>query len=257
MTWVLSADVGDATRKLVLIGYANHAHKGGRHSWASKDTIAEYANCSKRTVQRHVDALLAAGWLRHGDQQQVAHLRADRRPVVYDVAMNEATRAEWAAAAAAGRGDNLSPRASEPGTRRGDEAVSTRDAATGGQPVTPSEGHGVTHGVTQPCPPRGDTAVSTEPYLNQELPPLPPASGGRPCAKPGPTPHPNCRGCGTTNRQLADQRRRDEAARRRQTEQARLQAERELLAARSRPAEEVADLLAATRNQIAQTRRTA
>lgn len=191
MTWALSADVGDATRKLVLIGYANHAHKDGRNSWASKATIADYVNCHPKTVTRHVQALIEDGWLREGDQQQVAHLRADRRPVVYDLAMTDAQRDTW-------RGDNLSP----------------RDDDTTGQPVPPSEVHGGTHGGT-PVSERGDTAVSHKPYGTSELPPTPRRAGepGRRgpspvrCSRHGDTPGDNCRRCGTTARQVAAQER--------------------------------------------------
>lgn len=122
MTWALSADVGDSTRKLVLIGYANHAHKDGRNTWATKGLIADYVNCDPKTITRQVKKLISEGWMREGDQSQVAHLRADRRPVVYDLAMTEATRLSWKAEhEAAQRGDT-----------RGDTGV-----RTGGQGCVP------------------------------------------------------------------------------------------------------------------------
>lgn len=227
ITWALNADVGDSTRKLVLIGYANHAHKDGRNSWASKDTIAEYANCHVKTVRRHVRELVAAGWMREGDQKQVSHLRADRRPVVYDVAMTEAQRLEWATA---------SPVDNPPV-----ESLVRGDSLSGRAP-----GHGGTDGGT-PVGARGDTAVSPEPSRTRELPPQPPAERGERCAKPGPTPHRNCRGCGTTNKQLAAQRRREGAERARAAEVARLAAERQRVASSSRPAAEVPDLVSRIR----------
>lgn len=220
MTWALNADVGDSTRKLVLIGYANHAHKDGRNSWASKETIAEYVNCSAKTVRRHVAALIAEGWIREGDQDQVAHLRADRRPIVYDLAMTKATRREWAAEA---RGDNLTGRESE----RPDTAVTGRD-----------DTHGGTDGGS-PVAARGDTAVSPEPRTNQGTSPLPPPAGATSCAKPGPTPHVNCRGCGTTNRQLEAQRKRDAAEAERLAEAERRESERRHLALVRRPADDL------------------
>lgn len=218
MTWALNANVGDATRKLVLIGYANHAHKDGRNAWAAKSTVAEYVNCSVKTVTRHVQALIADGWLREGDQQQVAHLRADRRPVVYDLAMTEATRREWAEEASTGRTDILSPR---------DAATTAGDSDERGDNLTGRDGaHGGTHGGT-PVTERGDTAVSHKPSRTKELPPTPPASGGPATAATHPdqprcqrhtTPQPNCRGCGTTNRQLAEQARRAKAEQARRAE---------------------------------------
>lgn len=222
MTWALNADVGDSTRKLVLIGYANHAHKDGRNSWASKETIAEYVNCSAKTVRRHVQALIADGWMREGNQEQVAHLRADRRPVVYDVAMTEATRRAWAAD---GPVDNSSER---------------------GDTLTGRDRHGGTHGGS-PVSARGDTAVSPEPRTNQGTTPLPPPAGATTCAKPGPTPHVNCRGCGTTNRQLEAERRRIQASAQRTADAERAAAERRHLALVRRPA---ADLDPAVRADI-------
>lgn len=184
MSHVLNLDVGDSTRKLVLVGLANHADKSGRCAFPSLTTVAAYACCSKRTVQRHIAVLLNEGRLREGDQRLVAHLPKDRRPVVYDVAMNEDERAAWQAtsgeintlrafssangskgveakAKAAGmdvsaqavqdessesaRGDNLTPRSEEV---RGDN-LSPRRGDTHDTPgVTPVTERGDTH-VTQ------------------------------------------------------------------------------------------------------------
>lgn len=195
--------VGDPYRKLVLLAYADYAHRNGRNSCPSKPTVAEYAECDKRTVQRHTDALLAAGFIRRGDQSIVEHIRADRRPVVYDIAMDDQTRLAWQVAAE--RGDIATPRPDEdledPDPERGDtESPRPRSA------LSPRDD---THGVTDPGP-RGDTAVSPNPSTNP-LPPSPPAADaaaaveGR-CARHGDAQSPNCRGCGTTQRQ------RDEAA---------------------------------------------
>lgn len=201
ISWVLGSQVGDTTRKFVLAGFANHAHKDGRHAWPSIESIAEYVECSERTVQRAVRDLVADGWMREGDQQQVAHLRGDRRPKVYDLAMNEETRAAWKAAGAA--------------TPRGD-TVTPRPGSTGRQGDAPSEAHGVTDGVT-PVTPRGDTGV-TQTVMNPRTTPVAPTTG---CQRPGQRPHPNCRGCGTTNRQVAEQQRREaDEARRREAAQA-------------------------------------
>jgi DNA-binding MarR family transcriptional regulator len=223
MTWALSADVGDSTRKLVLIGYANHAHKDGRNSWASKDTIAEYVNCDPKTVRRHVKALIAAGWLREGDQSQVIHLRADRRPVVYDLAMSDAQRAQWKAeqvpAGENARPDNLSPRES---------------------------GHGGTSGGT-PVGARGDMAMSPEPSRTQEPLPNPSAARGIGCVRHSAGPVANCRGCGTTQRQLEARRQADLDEQRRDDARRALEAEHgRRLTAVPLPA----DLKAQTRDQI-------
>lgn len=266
MSWALSVRVGDTTRKMVLIGYANHAHRDGRHAWASKDTIAEYAECSNRTVRRHVEALVAEGWMREGDQNQVIHLRADRRPVVYDLAMNEATRLAWQAEAKAGRPDSLSPRTDQ-GT-----------AVTTGQPVPPSNPDDLTPvsprddatgGHTGGHPrPNGGSPVTPKPSRTKELPPQPPASGGSPLPDPTNQPPPTgcpkhhtgkvpgCRGCGTTPRQVEAARKRAEAAARRQADADELRAARQAKAAAA-PSPTTRALLAQTRAQLRQQPRKA
>lgn len=191
-TWALGSKVGDARRKLILFAYANHAHKDGTSAWVSKKSIAaDYAECDSKTVTRHVKALIADGWIREGDQAAVAHIRADRRPVVYDLAMNEATRADWAAEHA--RGVKTTP-------RRGD-SLTGRNSVHGGTSETS----------------RGDTAVSPKPNTNQiPLTPTAPRRGPVPeprtplvavkldCPKHRAKPGDNCRLCGTTPRQIAN-----------------------------------------------------
>jgi hypothetical protein len=132
-SFVLSVSMGrgNGLRKLILLGYANHADKFGRGAYPSTQTIADYAECDVRTVQRHVSWLLERGFLHEGDQQMVDHLDPRYRPIVYDVAMSTDQIKQWAAdgvpsagsrtrAAHAGRrgghassqlsrGDNLSP----------------------------------------------------------------------------------------------------------------------------------------------------
>lgn len=178
ISWALNAQVGDSTRKLVLVALANHAHRDGTSTFPSKDSIAAYAECSKGTVKRHVTKLLEEGWIRTGDQDLTASIRADRRPVVYDLAMNDTVRDAW---------------------------------ATGVQDEPPSTGHDGAPTTPRPKPTgvhlehHGGSPVNPKPSLTVEPPP-PPASGGRPttstsCSK-HTTPTPNCRSCGTTPRQL-------------------------------------------------------
>jgi hypothetical protein len=45
----------------VLLWLANHAHDDGSGIWAAQQTIADEAGMNRRTVQRAIDALLAAG----------------------------------------------------------------------------------------------------------------------------------------------------------------------------------------------------
>ena len=122
---------GNGIRKLILLGFANHADKYGCGAYPSTQTIADYAECDVRTVQRHVGWLISNGYLHEGDHRMVDHLDPRYRPIVYDVAMYPEQIHQWAAgadpdtgnrarAADAGRrgrgaspqvvrGDNLSP----------------------------------------------------------------------------------------------------------------------------------------------------
>ena len=210
---VLGAKTGGGNRKVVLLSYANHAHGNGRHAWPSIKTVAAAAEVSVRTAHRIVADLVRDGWLRPGDQQIVDHIRADRRPVVYDLAMTEETRVAWALAHAqsepvtasaqpvdasdidTARPDNLSPRTGEAPVENHAERpdnLSPRVESTTCHPTTS----------------RPDTAVS--PNLSGTInSPLTPATGepastatttrpGR-CAR-HPEGHPRCRACGTSPR---------------------------------------------------------
>lgn len=101
---------GNGVRKLILLGFANHADKDGRGAYPSTRTIADYAECDVRTVQRHIGWLLAHGYLREGDQQMVDHLDPRYRPIIYDVAMSGNQIEQWAATAGAATGPVLGPR---------------------------------------------------------------------------------------------------------------------------------------------------
>jgi hypothetical protein len=134
--WALNdAPVQDPQDVLILVAMADHAHEDGTASWASKDTIAKKARCSESTVKRRVRALESAGVIRPGDQQLVAHLRADRRPRVWDLAL-----------------DAQSQTVTEPV----DNSAST-GGHTGGQADPPYATGG------QIRPPRGVIAVTPEP----------------------------------------------------------------------------------------------
>ncbi|SCG69722.1 Helix-turn-helix domain-containing protein [Micromonospora echinaurantiaca] len=71
----------------VLIGLANHAHANGRAAYPSQERLAHYARKSTRSVRTDLATLERLGIIRRGDQRHVAHLPTDRRPVVWDLAM--------------------------------------------------------------------------------------------------------------------------------------------------------------------------
>lgn len=75
------------SRLAVLIGLAEHAHSDGRAAYPSQRRLAFYARKSVRAVQNDLAALAALGLIRRGDQRHTAHLSPDRRPVVWDLAL--------------------------------------------------------------------------------------------------------------------------------------------------------------------------
>ncbi len=131
MTWALEhAPVTDPTQVIILIALADRAADDGTGAWPSANWIADRARCSTRTVRRHLVSMENAGAIRRGDQRSVAHLRIDRRPVVWDLAME--VRAEHQAVEdvlplandAVSRGDKLSGRSTkdqEPAGQQGDK----------------------------------------------------------------------------------------------------------------------------------------
>jgi hypothetical protein len=92
--WALQdAPVDDPTQALILCAMAETAHDDGTEARASQATYAKYARCSERTLRRHIKAMEETGVIIRGDQRLVEHLRPDRRPVVWNLAiwMNRTT----------------------------------------------------------------------------------------------------------------------------------------------------------------------
>jgi hypothetical protein len=81
---VLHHSKAKGTRKLVLIGVANHDGDGG--AWPSVATLARYAGIQERQVQKHLDALVATGEVARDLQAGGPRLMADHlRPNAYRV----------------------------------------------------------------------------------------------------------------------------------------------------------------------------
>jgi hypothetical protein len=82
MVTVLNAGNLTPRRKLILLGIANHDGDGG--SWPSISTLARYAGCSDRTVQRELQRLTEEGFvtieLQAGGSPRT---RANYRPNLY------------------------------------------------------------------------------------------------------------------------------------------------------------------------------
>lgn len=158
---VLRARTGLGTQaKMVLLGLADHAHADGREARPGVRTLAQYAECSERTVQRHLRSLEDAGFI------SLQRAGGGRNPKTYAISLPE-----LAALRPAPRGDSVSSRPSElGGNAQVTRATGQRVTTETGQPVTPepSGDTAVTAGVTNPAP-RGDTAVSPEPSLSSTV----------------------------------------------------------------------------------------
>ncbi|MEE6280178.1 helix-turn-helix domain-containing protein [Georgenia sp. MJ170] len=90
MVWALKrAPIpnNDPLAQLVLIGLADHAADDGTGARPSVATLAQYARCSARSVHNKLRLLEDAGVIVRDDQRAVEHLPANRRPVVYGLAL--------------------------------------------------------------------------------------------------------------------------------------------------------------------------
>ncbi|MFD9070567.1 helix-turn-helix domain-containing protein [Streptomyces lasiicapitis] len=74
----------------VLAGLAYHADGKGRGAFPSVPRLAAYACKAPRQVRRDLRALEELKLIREGDQSKAAHLPADKRPTVYDLAVERA-----------------------------------------------------------------------------------------------------------------------------------------------------------------------
>lgn len=90
MVWALRCQLTEtSTEAMVLVGLANHADAYGESSYPSASTLSVYAKCSDRTVYRILSALEERGVIARGNQKHVDYIRADRRPVVWDLPIGE------------------------------------------------------------------------------------------------------------------------------------------------------------------------
>jgi len=113
MTWALEqAPVNDPGQLLVLWALSDRARDNGTAAWPTQQWLAERARCSDRSVRRYLRELEQAGIIRRGDQELVAHMPRDRRPVVWDLVLTAV------AAGQSDRADSSSGRT--PGAERPD-----------------------------------------------------------------------------------------------------------------------------------------
>jgi hypothetical protein len=78
-------DVCGALAYRVLIKLSNVADARGERAWRSKADVARELGRSQRSIQRAFVELERQCLVKRGDQSFVRHLRADRRPTVYNL----------------------------------------------------------------------------------------------------------------------------------------------------------------------------
>lgn len=76
-----------AGARLVLATMADYADPDGHGSYPSNATIAARIDVTPDNVRKHKRTLEAAGLITKGDQALVAHYPADKRPIVYNLAI--------------------------------------------------------------------------------------------------------------------------------------------------------------------------
>lgn len=137
ISWVLH-DAAGCPPQLVstLIGLANHADPSGRGAYPGQGMLASYTRKSERQVRRDLAEAERLGLIRRGDQRVVAHIPADRRPVVWDLALAPPARPDhdldgWTSA---------SGRTS--GTARQDAPEEEPNDLDGGTPMSSPGGRG-------------------------------------------------------------------------------------------------------------------
>ena len=139
-----------------LMGLARHADKHGRGAYPSVARLAAYGCKAARSVQRDLRELEKLGLIRTGDQSLAEDIPADRRPPVYDLAVD--VSAEGGSRVPKGR--SASGRASRI-AERGDAGVApfgvTSTSPRNRNGVTSMAERGDTHGrngVTSTSPKR-------------------------------------------------------------------------------------------------------
>lgn len=96
----------------ILAHLADHADRFGRHAFPSVPTLAKDVRCSDRTVQRHLRWLEEHGFIRRSrNLSRVSRIPAHKRPIVYEISLDDHARSRFAAEyrehAGAGAGDTV------------------------------------------------------------------------------------------------------------------------------------------------------
>jgi len=202
--WALKdAPVADSLERLILVVLGEHAGGAdGCTAFPSRDTIASLALADPKTVQRVIQRLVKRKLIAPGDQSAAQYIRADRRPVVYDLMipyswfpsperMNEERQGRGLPPLTpADRPDIVAAAAK---ARRKDAGVPRSKAPRGDSQSPRSKPEESDHGGTS-SPARGDSESRTggleDPRTSSFDPPIfePPTSLSVPAQRPEPDP---------------------------------------------------------------------
>ena len=162
MNWVLydiDPDELEQSEFRILLVMADHADTEGCGVWLGAAKISKLSRLSLRQVRYALRHLQDKGIIRRGDQRLVKHLPGNKRPVVYDLVMDEDRGATVAPqdSEPARRGAMVAPQTEEQGcnvTAPRNDSLGCNSGATGVQ-------SGVQHDCTQ-------TQYKEEPYKPRE-----------------------------------------------------------------------------------------
>lgn len=90
ISWALNeAPVTAPVHVLILVAMAERCNDDGTEARQSAATIASKVRVSQRTIQRELKRLEQMGLIRRGDQSLNSFLPVNKRPVVYDLAIEK------------------------------------------------------------------------------------------------------------------------------------------------------------------------
>lgn len=130
LNWALAAPVS-GTAKVILLGLANHAGADFGDARPSVSTLARYAHCSRRTVQRYLRSLEDNGWIVR-DGAHAVDGRADRTVTVWRLTGRQDDAPLHNGVTPEAHGVTLE-------VARGDIAVSPEPSMNHPEPLSPSD----------------------------------------------------------------------------------------------------------------------
>lgn len=155
ISWVLE-EAPDLPAHLVstLLALANRAGPDGRGAFPGQAEIAWYTRKEKRNARKDIDALEKLGLIRPGDQRLAAYIRSDRRPMVWDLAMERKRPSRTF-----DEGTQTSPRKAE----RGDAHVPSQNGRIGHGGMQASSTGGRVHPPNRPLNQEASSSSSPNP----------------------------------------------------------------------------------------------